>query len=84
AAAVGDPKAAAVVRDENLSWEEFNEVTSHMISMMKVHNWPDNCVDMHIHFWNALQNHWWCHSLDHLKQCALLSYQSQQWHLTIR
>ncbi|KAG1838515.1 hypothetical protein DFJ58DRAFT_633951, partial [Suillus subalutaceus] len=34
AAAVRDPKASAVVRDENLSWEEFNEAASRMISMM--------------------------------------------------
>ncbi|KAG1905049.1 uncharacterized protein F5891DRAFT_944509, partial [Suillus fuscotomentosus] len=34
AAAVKDPKAAPVVKDENLTWEEFNEAAPHMISMM--------------------------------------------------
>ncbi|KAG1811306.1 hypothetical protein EV424DRAFT_1349694 [Suillus variegatus] len=36
AAAVRDPKAAAVTKDENLSWEEFNEATPQMISMMRI------------------------------------------------
>ncbi|KAG2060457.1 hypothetical protein BDR06DRAFT_871756, partial [Suillus hirtellus] len=34
AAAVKDPKAAPVVKDENLTWEEFNEAAPRMISMM--------------------------------------------------
>ncbi|KAG2079153.1 hypothetical protein BDR04DRAFT_1063702 [Suillus decipiens] len=42
AAVVKDPKAAPVVKDENLSWEEFNEAASHMITSMKVHDWPNN------------------------------------------
>ncbi|KAG2114397.1 hypothetical protein DEU56DRAFT_748978, partial [Suillus clintonianus] len=48
AAAVKDPKASAVVKDEHLSWEQFNEAAPHMILMMKVHNWPNDRVDMHI------------------------------------
>ncbi|KAG1802848.1 uncharacterized protein HD556DRAFT_1429584 [Suillus plorans] len=36
AAAVKDPKAAPVVKDENLSWEEFNEAAPRMITMMKL------------------------------------------------
>ncbi|KAG1723201.1 hypothetical protein EDB19DRAFT_1834673 [Suillus lakei] len=49
AAAVKDPKASAVVRDENLTWEE-NEAAPHMINMMKVYDWPEDRVDMHIQF----------------------------------
>ncbi|KAG2036745.1 hypothetical protein BDR03DRAFT_832738, partial [Suillus americanus] len=75
AATVKDPKASAVVRDENLSWEQFLEAAPHILSMMKVQDWPDDCINMHIQFWTALQNHHWHHALDPLKQCALLLYQ---------
>ncbi|KAG1801126.1 uncharacterized protein BJ212DRAFT_87039 [Suillus subaureus] len=34
AAAVKDPKAAPIVRDEHLSWEEFNEAAPHMVTSM--------------------------------------------------
>ncbi|KAG2117185.1 uncharacterized protein F5147DRAFT_627985 [Suillus discolor] len=78
AAAVKDPKAAPVVKDENLSWEEFNEAAPRMITMMKLYDWPDDRTDMHIQFWSALQTHRWRHSPDQLKQRALLLYQSQQ------
>lgn len=86
AAAVKDPKAAPVVKDENLSWEEFNEAAPRMITMMKLYDWPNDRTDMHIQFWSALQTHRWRHAPDQLKQRALLLYQSQQrrrWHQTI-
>jgi hypothetical protein len=86
AAAVKDPKAAPVTKDEHLSWEEFNEVAPRIILFMKMHDWPEDRIQMHIHFWNALQSHHWQHAPDSLKQRALLLYQSQQcrrWHLTI-
>ncbi|KAG2108724.1 uncharacterized protein F5147DRAFT_773523 [Suillus discolor] len=50
AAAVKDPKALAIIKDENLTWEEFNEAALHMITMMKTQDWPDNQVLMHIQF----------------------------------
>ncbi|KAG1894567.1 uncharacterized protein F5891DRAFT_1166135 [Suillus fuscotomentosus] len=78
AAAVKDPKAAPVTKDENLTWEEFNEAAPRIISFMKVHDWPDDRVSMHIQFWTALQAHRWRHAPDVLKQKALLLYQSQQ------
>ncbi|KAG2088847.1 uncharacterized protein F5147DRAFT_587454 [Suillus discolor] len=79
-----DPKAV-ITKDENLSWEHFNEAAPCMITAMKQHEWPEDRVDMHIKFWTALQNHRWRHTFDTLKQRALLFYQSQQrrlWHLT--
>ncbi|KAG1735878.1 uncharacterized protein EDB91DRAFT_1083512 [Suillus paluster] len=84
--AVKDPKATAVTRDENLTWEEFNEVAPCMINFMKLHDWLNKRVTMHVQFWSALQAHCWRHTSDHLKQRALLLYQSQQqrrWHLAI-
>lgn len=86
AAVVKDPKSAPIVKDENLSWENFNKAALRMITSMKLHDWPDDRVDMHIQFWCALQSHRWRHAPDTLKQRALLLYQSQQrrrWHMTI-
>ncbi|KAG1720826.1 uncharacterized protein EDB91DRAFT_1256809 [Suillus paluster] len=86
AAAVKDPKMAPITKDENLTWEEFNEAAPCIVSFMKLHNWPNNRVNMHIQFWTALQAHRWHHAPDALKQKALLLYQSQQrhcWHLTV-
>ncbi|KAG1875508.1 hypothetical protein DFJ58DRAFT_909995 [Suillus subalutaceus] len=86
AAAVKDPKAAPVTKDEHLTWEEFNEAAPRIVVFMKMHDWPDDRVNMHIQFWTAIQAHRWRHSPDPLQQRALLLYQSQQrrrWHLTI-
>ena len=84
AGAIRDPKSV-VTKDENLSWEEFNEAAPRMITAMKQHEWPEDRVLMHVQFWTALQNHRWRHSFDEMQQRALLLYQSQQrrlWHLT--
>ncbi|KAG2129055.1 uncharacterized protein EDB93DRAFT_1095637, partial [Suillus bovinus] len=80
-----DPKAQ-IVKDENLTWEQFNKAAPHMVTSMKDNGWPDDRVDMHIAFWSALQNHRWRHDFDVHKQHALLFYQAQQqrrWHLAI-
>ncbi|KAG1887574.1 hypothetical protein F4604DRAFT_1916372 [Suillus subluteus] len=74
-----------VTKDKNLTWEELNEAAPRMITTMQQHEWPEDCVNMHISFWTALQNHRWRHASDILKQWVLLLYQSQQrrmWHLT--
>lgn len=84
ATALKDPKTV-VTKDENLSWEDFNQAAPRMVSAMKLQDWPEDRVDMHIHFWSALQSHRWRHSQDPLKQRALLLYQAQQrrrWHLS--
>ncbi|KAG1725658.1 hypothetical protein EDB19DRAFT_1643919 [Suillus lakei] len=78
AAAVKDPKAAPITKDEHLSWEEFNEAAPCIVVFMKMHDWPDDRVNMHIQFWMAMQAHHWRHSPDPLQQRALLLYQSQQ------
>ncbi|KAG1816965.1 hypothetical protein DFJ58DRAFT_633530, partial [Suillus subalutaceus] len=86
AAAVKDPKAAPVTKDEFLTWEEFNKAAPRMILAMRIHDWPDVRVQMHIQFWTALQEHHQRHAPDPLKQRALLMYQLQQqcrWHITI-
>ncbi|KAG2357194.1 hypothetical protein BDR07DRAFT_1490988 [Suillus spraguei] len=84
AGATHDPKAQ-VLKDENLTWEHFNEAVPCMIATMNENDWPADRVDMHIAFWSTLQNHCWRHTFDAHKQCALLLYQAQQrrrWHLS--
>ncbi|KAG1719772.1 uncharacterized protein EDB91DRAFT_1284772 [Suillus paluster] len=76
---------AVITKDENLSWEEFNEAAPRMVITMKQQEWPEDHINMHISFWTALQNHRWRHAIDALKQRTLLLYQSQwrrMWHLT--
>ncbi|KAG1884024.1 hypothetical protein F4604DRAFT_1677190 [Suillus subluteus] len=83
--ATRDPKAQ-IVKDKNLTWEQFNEAALRMVTVMKENDWPDDRIDMHIAFWSALQNHHWRHDFDVHKQRALLLYQAQQrrcWHLSI-
>lgn len=41
AGAAKDPKVQ-VVKDENLTWEQFNESAPHMITFMKDNDWPDD------------------------------------------
>jgi len=85
AGAARDPKAQ-IVKDENLTWEQFNEAAPRMVTLMKENDWPDDRINMHISFWSALQNHRWRHDFDVHKQRALLLYQAQQhrrWHLAI-
>ncbi|KAG2137013.1 hypothetical protein DEU56DRAFT_736994 [Suillus clintonianus] len=83
ASAARDPKVQ-VIKDENLTWEQFNKSAPRMITLMKENDWPDDQINMHISFWSALQNHRWRHDFDTHKQRALLLYQAQQrrrWHL---
>ncbi|KAG2148160.1 uncharacterized protein EDB93DRAFT_1085123 [Suillus bovinus] len=67
AGAARDPKAQ-IVKDENLTWEQFNEAAPRMIVLMKENDWPDDRVAMHVSFWSALQNHRWRHDFDTHKQ----------------
>ncbi|KAG1720518.1 hypothetical protein EDB19DRAFT_1835946 [Suillus lakei] len=85
AGAARDPKAQ-VLKDDNLTWEQFNEAAPRMIISMKENDWPVDRVDMHVAFWSMLQNHHWRHAFNTHKQHALLLYQVQQrcrWHLAI-
>ncbi|KAG2131311.1 uncharacterized protein EDB93DRAFT_1243162 [Suillus bovinus] len=81
AGAAKDPKLQ-VIKDENLTWEQFNEAAPRMVTLMKDNDWPDNRVEMHIAFWSALQTHRWCHDFNVNKQHALLLYQAQQYVLS--
>jgi hypothetical protein len=69
AGAVHDPKAH-ILKDEDLTWKQFNEAVPHMIGSMKENDWPEDRVDMHVAFWSALQNYHWHHTFDTQTMCS--------------
>ncbi|KAI6010203.1 hypothetical protein BKA83DRAFT_4068894 [Pisolithus microcarpus] len=77
---------SAIIRDEDLTWEQFGEASVRFLEAMREHNWQEDRVEMHVKFWTALENHPWHHSPLNLLKRALLLYQSQQrqkWHQAI-
>ena len=81
-----DISGADIVEDVDLSWEQFMQATSRMISFMEQCDWPQDRVDMFIEFWSNIQSHQWRHSYDEFSQRALLVYQGIQrkrWHVYI-
>lgn len=77
---------SAIIKDEDLTWEQFGEAGLRLINAMREHDWQRDRIDMHIKFWTALEEHPWRRSpRNHLNR-ALLLYQSQQrqrWHRAI-
>ncbi|KAI6100541.1 hypothetical protein F5141DRAFT_1009263, partial [Pisolithus sp. B1] len=57
-----------VIKDEDLTWEQFGEAALCFINAMKENEWLDDRIQMHAAFWLALEAlPWWCSPLDHLK-----------------
>ncbi|KAI6000230.1 hypothetical protein EDC04DRAFT_2584124 [Pisolithus marmoratus] len=52
---------SAVIKDEDLTWEQFSEAGLHLINAMREHNQQWDPINMHIKFWLALEEHPWCH-----------------------
>ncbi|KIK74218.1 hypothetical protein PAXRUDRAFT_176387 [Paxillus rubicundulus Ve08.2h10] len=72
-----------VIQDENLTWEQFEQVALCMVGAMHDHKWTDDRIEMHLKFWTTLENHPWCYSCSKYSPKALLCYQGQQcccWH----
>ncbi|KAI6041898.1 hypothetical protein EDC04DRAFT_2867004 [Pisolithus marmoratus] len=38
---------SAVIKDEDLSWEQFSEASIHILGAMKEHNWQQDRINMH-------------------------------------
>ncbi|KAI6038089.1 hypothetical protein EDC04DRAFT_2570359 [Pisolithus marmoratus] len=70
--------SSGLVKDVNLSWEEFMQATPCMIESMEQSNWPQDRINMFIKFWSSLENHPWHHSDDAFSQKALFVYQGVQ------
>ncbi|KAI6016082.1 hypothetical protein BKA83DRAFT_4060466 [Pisolithus microcarpus] len=77
---------SAIIKDEDLTWEQFGEAGLCLISAMREHDWQRDRIDMHIKFWTGLEEHPWRRSSRNHLNRALLLYQSQQrqkWHRAI-
>ncbi|KIO01107.1 hypothetical protein M404DRAFT_151051 [Pisolithus tinctorius Marx 270] len=48
---------SVVIKDEDLTWEQFGEAVIHMVDAMRDHDWPEESVKMHVDFWLALEGH---------------------------
>ena len=83
---LADISGANIVEDINLSWEQFMQAMSHIISFMEQCDWPQDHVNMFVEFWSNIQSHQWRHLYDEFSQRALLVYQGIQhkcWHIYI-
>ena len=63
-----DISGANIVEDVDLSWEQFMQAMSRMISFMEQYDWPQDHVDMFVEFWSNIQSHQWRHSYDEFSQ----------------
>ncbi|KAI6141131.1 hypothetical protein EDD17DRAFT_1499303 [Pisolithus thermaeus] len=52
----------AVIKDKDLTWEQFGEAAVCLMNTMREHDWQKDRVNMHVKFWTALEEHPWCHS----------------------
>ncbi|KAI6008962.1 hypothetical protein EDC04DRAFT_2549833, partial [Pisolithus marmoratus] len=66
---------STMIKDEDLSWEEFAEAAHRLTTVMRENDWPEEWVDNHIKFWLALESHPWRHGHCEISKCALLAYQ---------
>ncbi|KAI6027163.1 hypothetical protein EDC04DRAFT_2573124 [Pisolithus marmoratus] len=76
----------SVMKDKDLSWEEFSEAAHCLATAMRENNWPKERIDSHIKFWLALESHPWRHGICEISKWALLAYQAQvrhKWHDTL-
>ena len=74
------------VKDEHLSWEEFNQANYHMLNAMTQQEWLEERVAMVRDFWVALETHAWRHDTSDSWKKALLLYQGKvhrDWHKTL-
>ncbi|KAG1854882.1 hypothetical protein F4604DRAFT_1685892 [Suillus subluteus] len=79
--------AAAVVDDENLTFENFCQACPHIIDAMQEASWPADHVRMMALFWRNLQVHDFRSEREALAQKALLVYQAEQrkrWHIAVK
>ncbi|RXW18937.1 hypothetical protein EST38_g6914 [Candolleomyces aberdarensis] len=74
-----------IVKDEDLSWEDFTASYLRALNAMANSGWPQDRVQMFARFWSGVQLHPWHSTLDPTgcDRRALLIYQAQQrraWH----
>ncbi|KAI6016681.1 hypothetical protein PISMIDRAFT_84510, partial [Pisolithus microcarpus 441] len=48
---------STIIKDEDLTWEQFGEASVHFLEAMREHDWQEDRVEMHVKFWTTLENH---------------------------
>ena len=71
--------AKGMVKDHNLTMEQFQVGAMQMLTAMNQANWPTDCIQMMEAFWMNIMDHLYWTSLDEWDQLTLLLYQSEQW-----
>ena len=71
--------AKGMVKDHNLTMEQFQVGAMRMLTAMKQANWPTDRIQMMEAFWMNIMDHLYRTSLGEQDQLALLLYQSEQW-----
>ncbi|KAI6106001.1 hypothetical protein EDD16DRAFT_1442528, partial [Pisolithus croceorrhizus] len=66
---------SAIIKDEDLTWEQFGKAAVCLMNAMREHDWQKDRVDMHVKFWTVLEEHPWCRSPHNHLKCTLLLYQ---------
>ncbi|KIK91074.1 hypothetical protein PAXRUDRAFT_13981 [Paxillus rubicundulus Ve08.2h10] len=77
---------SSLVKDEDLTWEEFSQANFCMINAMHESEWPDEHIWMHVDFWLSIETHEWCHDTSSYNRSSLLTYQvcvRKLWHRTL-
>ncbi|KAF6740965.1 hypothetical protein DFP72DRAFT_1123256 [Ephemerocybe angulata] len=79
----------ALVRDEDLAWDQFPMAYMRLIPAMRDAGWESDRVNMFAKFWSSLHLHPWATALDStgVDRHALLIYQAEQrrqWHLIVQ
>jgi hypothetical protein len=76
-----------LIKDQDLSWEEFTIASAHMIDAMDKAEWPQDQISMMTAFWGGIQIHPFRSSSSALNRNMLLLYQAEQrklWHQATR
>ncbi|KIK81272.1 hypothetical protein PAXRUDRAFT_15324 [Paxillus rubicundulus Ve08.2h10] len=68
---------ASLVKDEDLTWEEFGQVNYRMLNAMCEYNWPEERIKMYIDLWLAIETHRWRHDTSAFGKKVLLIYQAR-------
>ena len=84
--ALSSKESRNIIKDSELSWDEFCIATPPMILVMSQAEWLPNHITMMMEFWSNLNTHPYRSSRDQLDRDTLLLYQAEQrklWHQAI-
>ncbi|KIK76638.1 hypothetical protein PAXRUDRAFT_169271, partial [Paxillus rubicundulus Ve08.2h10] len=77
---------SSLVKDEDLTLEEFGQAKFCMINGMRKSEWLEEHIQMHVDFWLSMETHEWHHNTSSYNRSSLLAYQAcvhTLWHRTL-